>query len=424
MYTPPNTNSPAQPNSAFAPNIPSFPGPAVASPLPAHMPAYSTQLKKPLLIEPLSSTDPFEAAAWFHDVLSVAVNKAYPTPQGKDRNMNSIITYLTGPARDKFQAYCYDQDANDPGVNPITNIVADYDVSGNPTQYNGYQKFYRWFYSSQGFGFSTTDLARDALKHATHLSTHDYSLYSGNMTKYLPLFFEALSTENGYLGEISSNFIRGLADPMLKQMAISRFNDLKEESETEIEGGATRLEAEMTCLRQLIQFPATYSRHQKQYMHADPQEAANIKASAAAAFGHASPVSTQLHNLNQSQPAQMMPVQMNPTAAVQPQQSGHSELLAAINGVGQKFDTKIDTLSKDLTASISTMDSKLDTVKTDLQSQIDETNKQLQVVKSAAGQKGGGKGGKAPKNCFLCNTPHKPSECMHPNSIASQLTTQ
>ena len=154
--------------------------------MPAHMPAYSTHLKKPLLIEALSTTEPFAAAAWFHDELTVAVNKAYPTARAKDQNLNNITTYFAGPARDKFFAYCYDQQMNDNTLNNVTNLVADYDASGNPMTWTTYPKFCRWFFSPQGFGFNTTDLARDALKEATNSSTYDYDKYSGSMTKYLP----------------------------------------------------------------------------------------------------------------------------------------------------------------------------------------------------------------------------------------------
>ena len=132
-----------------------------------------------------------------------------------------------------------------------------------------------------------------SLKSATQTAQHDYDKYGGRMTKYLPLFFQSLRTENDYLAEIASNFIKGIADPMLKQMTISEYNDLKAQSDADIQNnGADRFVAELNCLRKLILFPATHCRANKQCMQADPQESANIRAAAAAAFGNDNPLST------------------------------------------------------------------------------------------------------------------------------------
>ena len=108
MYTPSNTTAPQPPNSAFAPNIPNLSGagaafssPPAVSPVAVPMTVFNNHLKKPLLIEDLETTEPFAAAAWFHDHLSVAVNKAYRTDRMKNENLQTITNYLAGPARDK-----------------------------------------------------------------------------------------------------------------------------------------------------------------------------------------------------------------------------------------------------------------------------------------------------------------------------------
>ena len=131
--------------------------------LPQGLPAPPPTIK-PLYIAPLTTTDTFAAATWFTNTLLPAVQIHYSSDTAKNNNLKVITSYFVGHAKVVLDTWAKDQAANLDKDHAHIAIVAQWDDMGFPTHYTTWKQFRNWFFSAQGFGFQSAELATRSLE--------------------------------------------------------------------------------------------------------------------------------------------------------------------------------------------------------------------------------------------------------------------